>query len=290
MVFSVCNLYEKKYSPSTVVFCECYMCQSNKTFNNNNWGDDINKFFFEYASDVHVINLPFSKMLFMNNIDKYSLIGSILSFYKLDGKIVYGSGVMDPKAIIRGIPKKIISVRGPETRKVLLENGIACPPNYGDPALLLPCFYKPLIRKVGKGGLILNMGTEVAQPSFIKDIVNNHNLEVISMTQYTKWTDIIDRICSCDYIISESLHGLIVSETYGIPNVWVEFSNHPDYWEFKYKDYYESIGKDEKIIHIESADDFESVKPSITKWEKGKINYDDMLRLYPFKVESTTTR
>ncbi|MFQ8823549.1 MAG: polysaccharide pyruvyl transferase family protein [[Ruminococcus] lactaris] len=42
------------------------------------------------------------------------------------------------------------------------------------------------------------------------------------MSKYENWTDIIDLICSCKMVLSESLHGLIVAESYSIPSVWVE--------------------------------------------------------------------
>lgn len=267
-----------------IVFCECYMKNSLQRFKNNNWGDDLNKHMFEYASGVKIINLPFSKMRFMGKVNQYSLIGSIITFYKLENKIIYGSGIMDPDAAIKGFPKKIISVRGPETRQVLINNGIDCPEQYGDPALLLPCFYIPHISQRRKGGLILNMGTNIKNTEFITDIIDKLNLHLISMTDYSNWTCVIDDICSCNYIISESLHGLIVAETYGIPNVWVEFTDHPKYWNFKYHDYYESIGKKEQIVKITGLSDLENVLKKISVWKKGDINYDNLLRLYPFKM------
>ena len=45
---------------------------------------------------------------------------------------------------------------------------------------------------------------------------------VISMINYDKWTDVIDDICSCEYILSNSLHGLIVADAYGVKNLFCE--------------------------------------------------------------------
>lgn len=47
----------------------------------------------------------------------------------------------------------------------------------------------------------------------------------IDLQNYKKWHDIIDQILSCEKIISSSLHGLILSDAYGIPNIRVNFCN-----------------------------------------------------------------
>ena len=85
-------------------------------------------------------------------------------------------------------------------------------------------------------------------------------------------------------MISESLHGLIVAETYGIPNVWVEFIQHPDYWDFKFDDFYGSIGKDERIIKIKRVDDVEKACKKIETWKRGNIDYEKLKSLFPFQA------
>lgn len=266
------------------IYTEGYFSFSWFRFKKNNWGDDLNKYFFEYVTNKKIINYPFSKTLLLRKIKAFSLIGSIVTFYDLNGKVVYGSGIMNPNRTIRNKPSKIISVRGPETRRVLVEKGIKCPEHYGDPALLLPLFYTPKKKKINKGGLILNMGTGNEEIEPVLNIINDMNLVRIDMTDYQNWTDIIDKICSCDYILSESLHGLIVAETYGIPNVWVELKNHPDYWKFKYIDYYKSIDKTENILHITNQSQIIEIQDRINNWKKGNINYDVLLSYFPFKV------
>lgn len=279
--------YSWVYKGKKAVFCECYMHSTLLPFTKRNWGDDLNKYFFEYVSNVKIVNLPFSQMLKCPNTEVYSLIGSVLSSFRTNNKIVYGTGIMDPQREILGIPREIISVRGPRTRQVLLENGIDCPECYGDPVLLLPIFYNRRASQVNCGGLILNMGTNSKNFEFINEVIRKYNLKMISMTDYEKWTDVVDEICSCQFIISESLHGLIVAETYGIPNVWVEFMDHPEYWDFKYIDYYESIGKSEEIIKVKTMEDVEAAIDKAGGWEKGNIDYNELIRLYPFQIHNS---
>jgi pyruvyltransferase len=56
----------------------------------------------------------------------------------------------------------------------------------------------------------------------------------------------INEIASCDFILSSSLHGLILSDAYGIPNKWISLSDKVIGGEFKFKDYYSTTNKPEE--------------------------------------------
>lgn len=75
---------------------------------------------------------------------------------------IWGSGIY-PLGKIDTLLQKISrrkldvrAVRGPLTRKVLLELGHKCPEIYGDPAILMPLIYNPKIEKNEKNSLFLN--------------------------------------------------------------------------------------------------------------------------------------
>ena len=165
--------------PSSYIICECSVSMNKGILTPQNWGDDLNCYFFEKISGKKVINIPFTKMYCKDIKNVYCLIGSILAFFNLDGKIVYGSGIMDPKVKLQGKPQKIISVRGPRTREALMQQGIGCPENYGDPALLLPCVYKYDGLKHNRPILIPNMGTFNNDISLIKNIAQKLNAIVL---------------------------------------------------------------------------------------------------------------
>ncbi len=222
------------------------------------------------------------------------MIGSILGFYNLTDTIIYGTGIMTASSPLQGKPDKIISVRGPLTRQALLNNGIDCPENYGDPALLLPVFYKPPVsqRKNMSISIIPNMGTfRKSYPvPVVEELLSVHHCSLIDMTHYEKWTDIIDAIASSSFIISESLHGLITAETYNIPCVWVEFIDHNtapfnDDWSFKFRDFYESIGKHNMAsIKLYEGYDFAQLLKLKDQWRPGTIDYAKLLSLFPFPI------
>lgn len=81
------------------------------------------------------------------NPERFISIGSVLGIVSIDNAVICGAGVLNPECIPYGKPKMIVSVRGPLTRKWLMDNGIECPERYGDPAMLLPKYYRPKASK-----------------------------------------------------------------------------------------------------------------------------------------------
>jgi hypothetical protein len=162
------------------------------------------------------------------------ICGSILK--KTNSKtIVWGSGIMNKNDYFKK-PKKTLSVRGPITRKRFLELVYKCPKNYGDPALLLPLYYKPIKTKLYKFGIIPHY---VDYEKVKKITEKNKNIIIIDILGNKE--EIINKINQCKNILSSSLHGLIVPHAYNIPSLWVEFSNNLSGDKTKFFDYFYSV-------------------------------------------------
>lgn len=148
-------------------------------------------------------------------------VGSVLRDFESQDKItVWGSGIIS-KANVFARPLKIFAVRGPYTKRRCDELGFQCPETYGDPAILMPRFYTPTVSKGMnyKLGIIPHfMDLEIAKALYSEI----DNVSIIDVTQPIE--SVIDSIFECEYTISSSLHGLIVSQTYGIPSAWGHFS------------------------------------------------------------------
>ena len=245
-----------------------------------NWGDELNINFLEAVSG--------GKVKAIRTSDKNSTDYNILSIGSICGElnwgsIIWGAGLISGDYKPLSFPIEVRAVRGPLTRKVLCEKGIDCPAVYGDPALLLPLFYQPIPKKLYKITVVphyVDADSEVVAKYREKD-----GFYVVDVKDYADWRDVIDAIVSSDFVISSSLHGLVVAEAYGIPSLWVEFSDKILGKWFKYIDFYESIGKrGMKPVRISKIYDFEELFEFKKQWQKGSINLEPLLKSCPFPI------
>lgn len=201
-----------------------------------NFGDDIN---FSFLPNITECKHLLYKQSLYNKETNYLMIGSILTDKFINpNTIVWGSGMLRKK-LLKKKPQNVCAVRGPLTRNVLLESGINCPEIYGDPALLIPYYYYPYIQKKYKLGIIPHW-SHINSP-LVKKFKNEEDVKVIDFKNYTDWKSVIKQIVSCEFIVSESLHGLIISEAFNIPNIWITFGDIGQ--DFKYEDFFRSVGK-----------------------------------------------
>ncbi|MEP6260718.1 MAG: polysaccharide pyruvyl transferase family protein [Gillisia sp.] len=212
----------------------------------------------------------------------YLTIGSIIHHASKDS-IVWGSGIIDKEQKITKADNK--AVRGPQTRKFLLEQGYECPEVYGDPALLLPKYFFPPVEKKYKMGIIPHYHDfKLVSENYKNDpgilVIDLMTLDVEEVTR---------EILSCEKTISSSLHGLIVSHAYGIPSLWVEFSNKIFGDGIKYRDYLESV--EIPFYHAEFLDTKLSLQEMQSLFEKypglpagAKVEQlcKDLLKVCPF--------
>ena len=158
-------------------------------------------------------------------------IGSILKWTNKKTKI-WGSGFLYESDSFNG--GDVYALRGKFSNERLKSMGYKGCSIYGDPALLLPLIV-PLKKKQRKFlGII---------PHFqdFKTITNSYSIffDIISL-ETTNIIDKINEITSYRYILSTSLHGIIVAHAYGIPAIWIQ-QNEIDGDGIKFKDYFSSV-------------------------------------------------
>lgn len=249
-----------------------------------NWGDDINYFLLKKLFRRNIVCYDYSSLSHRMKKENYLMIGSTLTLLCNSESIVWGPGVIDPSAELPQKPKKVLAVRGPLTREYLIKHRIQCPEIYGDPALLTPYVYSPKIEKKYKLGIIPHY-TDFNSP-VLEKLKQDPEVLFIRMEGYKKWTDVIDQINSCKQIASSSLHGLILSEAYNIPNLWIEVDGNLMGGHFKFHDFFLSIGSDrEKPYIMKTGTTKEYIGNLITGWQPKSINLAPLIDAAPFKIQ-----
>jgi pyruvyltransferase len=241
---------------------------------NNNFGDEpLNLFLAKQISKDEV------KLIDLENREAMAILGggSVLS-QALSTDIVWGSGYISDNVRVIEPPQQICSVRGPLTRQLLLSQGIACPEVYGDLALLLPRFHNPKVEKKYALGVI---------PHYIDKTEKNvkrlqrAGCKIIDICSGLE--NVIRDILSCERIVSSTLHGIIVADAYGVPAMWVEFSDKVCGKGFKFLDYFASVHRTNGIpFKVTSKTSLKELNELFTPY-KINIDLDLLYNACPYK-------
>jgi pyruvyltransferase len=209
----------------------CYTAEDTmfwwKSSQGANFGDDLSHVIVE-----KMINQPVKHRSLNSNRKILLAAGSILH-YARDGDVIWGSGFReDPSAENRFTYLDVKAVRGPRTRDFLLQKGVNCPEVYGDPAVLMSFLFPEFKREEPTYDYIIipNIGEMECFQSY-KNVV----------LPTLPWEVIVQKMMQSKLVISSSLHGIIVAESFGVPArllkmTWIESL-------LKYQDYYESTGR-----------------------------------------------
>jgi len=212
-------------------------------------------------------------------------VGSIMALGNKKS-IVWGSGFMNWNESFRG--GKVLAVRGKLTNDKLIAMGFRRCNAFGDPALLLPLIVSPTENKV-RDVVIIPHWTEVE--SFKKKYGEHYKVLDIRTADIENF---ISELTSCRYVLSTSLHGIILSHAYGIPALWIK-KGYIDTDGFKFHDYFSSVD----IPFYDGIENFDSYlkedtwKSLFTEYEKYILPYKNirdiqkkLLSVAPFRVLS----
>lgn len=169
---------------------------------------------------------------------KLLAIGSVLIIAR-EGDVLWGTG-MNAKRLDLNLYKfqslEVRAVRGPFTRAFLIDNfGIFVPEIYGDPALLIPYFFPEFKKKQDPEFDYIIVPHYSEKDSFPKEQYPN----VVYADE--PWRTVIRKILNSRFVISSSLHGIVVAEAYGIPARYLRISDHEPL--FKFNDYYSGTNR-----------------------------------------------
>jgi pyruvyltransferase len=209
-------------------------------------------------------------------------IGSILMYNYRAPKVIWGSGAISDYHFSPMIHRhQILAVRGPKSRDRLLEDGIDCPEIYGDPSLLIPYLVDEEVVEKEHEVSFLPHWVDLSLFRSNPTIAQNYNIIDIR----SGIDNVLSEIRKSKRIISSSLHGIIVPESFGIPSYFVRVSNRVTGKYFKFEDYYNSTGRELKLFEDIGATNL-NVDQIINNYEnqKPQIDLKSLLRAFPHKI------
>lgn len=195
-----------------------------------NFGDDINPSFFEkvcgrgvrFAADrgrPHLLG-----------------VGSILERANA-WSIVCGSGFLARPRRPPPVPAAIVAVRGELSRAAFDHADDVL---VGDPLVLLDAFVGP-VEKRHSVGLVPHVRS--VEEWRVRNTGGIHLVDPAG----DPW-EVVRDIASCDVVVSQSLHGLVVADTFGVPNVWVASNDAKTGGPFKFEDYFSTLDRPKECV------------------------------------------
>ena len=148
----------------------------------------------------------------------------------------------------------ILNLNTCEQKKIIL----------GDPGLLVNKIFKPAKHKRYRLGIVAHH-TEKENPVY-KNIQRNIK-DSINLDIYWPVDLFIKKLTECEAVISSALHPLIVSDSFGIPNQWVNITRDANISMYKFYDYYSVFEKEAFFFDLQ---EIEFNEESLTKL---KTNY-----------------
>lgn len=240
-----------------------------------NFGDWLSPKLCEAISGRQVVYAP------ANKCDIFA-IGSII--HRLKNHFwshrvhVWGAGLIEERPPFN-TPHHIHAVRGKLTAAKLKNKSIE---TLGDPGLLSDMLLPDQhIDKRFKVGII---------PHYVDqhhpDITAfSHQSGVTVIDVFSETIDFLQQVSQCEFILSSSLHGLIIADALNVPNSWIKLSNKIRGNDFKFADYY-SIFELENVqpVTFSAAATTSGYAQTYESWQRPGLDRikQELLKSFPF--------
>jgi pyruvyltransferase len=148
--------------------------------------------------------------------------------------------------------KSVLALRGPLSRKYLMDRyDFEAPEVYGDPALLMPKLFPELKREEPVRKLLI-LAQHHDEKNIMDFVGKDYSASVLLCQKNNpmEWREVVREILRSEFVVSTSLHGLIIADAFGVPSRWLHHESLPSVkteGRFKYNDYYAATGRGEDL-------------------------------------------
>lgn len=207
----------------------CWAASSRETKGYANLGDSLSAVMVGALS-----GLPVKHVNFDEPRTKLVAVGSIGHAIKGGTAVIWGSGVSIRNGVLaQNVPQTqydVRAIRGAISAQHLRDFGIAVPEIYGDPVWLLPSIFNEPVEQQYELGVIPHI-QDIERPHpdsparadslrYVVDASEADKVVVINTWHEPTLAGLIKKlklIRSCKRIVSQSFHGVVIAEAYGIP-------------------------------------------------------------------------
>lgn len=202
-----------------------------------NFGDALSPIMVALLTGMTPVRVPTK-----SKATRLAAVGTIAHGFELGETWFWGTGCskyVNPSASLEErVPFKlpentkfvVTATRGPVSEALIAGETGHKPGVYGDPVWLLPRFYRPQVERKWKLGVVLHL-SELADRSFVatpreallRHVVPEelrdqvHLITTCTPISASALGEKIDEFLQCERIVSTSLHGMVIAESYGIP-------------------------------------------------------------------------
>jgi pyruvyltransferase len=207
----------------------CWAASTRDTNGYGNLGDSLSAVMVSALSGKRVHHVGFAQPE-----TKLVAVGSIAHAIHGGEAVIWGSGVSIRGGVLaQNVPRThydVRAIRGPISARHLRDFGIPVPEIYGDPVWLLPSIFNEPVEKRYELGVIPHIqdidgfGPDARPPKdsvrYRIDPADAGSVVIINTWHEPTWEGLLATLrlmLSCKRIVSQSFHGVVIAEAYGIP-------------------------------------------------------------------------
>ena len=184
-------------------------------------------------------NLPGDRS---SNRCSLSVVGSILEW---GIRYVWGPGFISSQKKLAVDTEKVFALRGPDSYKIAMSTKSSDAQTishvYGDPGLFMSWYYQPHNQIKAHSLCLIPHYADSSSPVVRSIMANWNGSHLIDIR--APLFDIMDEIVKCEFVLSSSLHGIIFSDSYGIPNAHINLSSRVTGGDYKFNDYFRAMNR-----------------------------------------------
>lgn len=204
-----------------------------------------------------------------------AVVGSILQWgirYK------WGPGFIEPTKNLQKDTEKVFALRGPESYNIAQSSPYATTVSkvYGDPGLLMSWYYQPHNQTKSYSLCLIPHYVETNAPALAGILSGWNGAHQLNIKD--PLFHIMDEIVKCEFVLSSSLHGIIFSDSYGVPNAHMTLTNHVTGGNFKFDDYFGAVNRTRTTLELVNRT---SVKTDEIKYIMDKSSQPAQINLLP---------